>query len=70
MLFIYDEYKGLEEVDVNTKPKTDVRNVYSVAAANEELNKIIKEFNGIPYHSFNLDQRWYGDAAKFIVANW
>jgi len=48
--------------------------IESVWADGNELIEIIKHFEGIPkrFNRFNLDptMKWFGDDAKFIVANW
>lgn len=48
--------------------------VKSVWADGPELIEIIKHFESVPkrFNRFNVDptMKWFGDHAKFIVANW
>ena len=56
----------------NLKPSL----VLSVIADGAELQHILKNFTGLPIAKINDDlttqteMRWFGDDAKFIVANW
>lgn len=49
--------------------------VQSVLATDDELAFILRKFDGIPKRIYRdedvtTDQSWFGDDAKFIVANW
>lgn len=50
--------------------------VLSVIADGAELAHILQNFTGLPVAKINndltaqTDMRWFGDDAKFIVANW
>jgi len=41
----------------------------SVQADCDELLYIIAKFKNIPFHTDKPVQKWYGDLAKFILAN-
>ena len=44
--------------------------VEEVQADGDELQYILESFNNLPKAGFRRVQRWFGDNAKFIVANW
>lgn len=48
----------------------DPSRVLEVQADNDELAHIINTMVNIPYSKKLTVQTWYGDHAKFIVANW
>ena len=51
------------------RPWIKAEEVLSVQADCDELQLILEEISGIPHHANRRVQRWYGDDAKFIVAN-
>lgn len=44
--------------------------VVSVLATGPELQHILNNFTQLPRCLSRTEQRWFGDDAKFIVANW
>jgi hypothetical protein len=44
--------------------------VLSVIADGAELRHILNNFTQLPRCLSRTEQRWFGDHAKFIVANW
>jgi len=61
-----------QSLRVGSHPAThdgiDVREVVSVSADGDELEKIRREITGIPMSTKRV-VTWFGDDARFIVAN-
>ena len=55
-------------VTVPLSLKEDIRSVYLVQADGHELDFIFQQFHGLPFAQGRV-VRWYGDHARFIVAN-
>lgn len=48
----------------------DADSVLEVQADGDELAHILHTMDNLPYSKTQSVQTWYGDHAKFIVANW
>lgn len=50
--------------------KEQINHVNSVQADGDELDHIFRNYEGLPHHYSRQVQAWFGDSAKFIIANW
>jgi len=69
MLIIgYDNGKESKYHEFNRTPDNILKIDYINATGNE-LTAILSHFVNIPCNFNNKDQFWFGDTAKFIIAN-
>jgi hypothetical protein len=69
MLYVISHCGSQELVHVGKKIATEPKDVAEVQADGDELSYIVGEMKNVPYSLNKRVQRWFGDMAQHIVAN-
>jgi len=73
IFFTNDTMMALEGQEIKTKQTeilTNLDRLYSLQATGEELDWIRCHFKNLPVRCDLSSVFWFGDLAKFIIANW